>query len=413
MHAILSSQDFKDTGDSVSEEEKMDDRRDQSGISRHATWCGLVLSLAVILTAINVCPPSSIQYQVRSEVVVAASRVSHLASIADQAETETSKIASLTRVKVLDSGEGQLQMGEDVPGTDVSLVEIKSLWNRRCTEESHLDWLKQVTKIDSVDLAETDVARQKRLDSWKLSVAQHYVEHHDFLASKPPVSTSTDGRVFELSQQPRADESSRGVPASLASFGRPQDVDADSIGELTESEMRRVLENQLAKQREDSKESQAAWQEIAANATGLVRVASTPEVLPQTSFVPSVIVFSVLFLGVVVGVGGTWGYRQLQSGGAYVPENTASELALQGLPVSGAVTLPHHEKNDDGWQDRLKQRVHMAGQWLGRNLILVSEIVIGCWAFLVLVRIVFDPIWRSVLWDSPLIALSHLLVGMP
>lgn len=437
---------LQDTGASVSEEDVVDKRdasckvEDAPTLQRRAVWCGVVCSLALVLTVLNIFPPSRVRYHVRSEVVVSQSRIARIAE--NIAKTSNPNVpATLTQLNVLDDKTqdvfSDLLADSGASHTRSALVELQSLWNSRCDDQSHENWLTELTRVDPSELASTDVAREKRMSAWEATAAEHYMRRHEYLSNRSPLSTSTDGRVFELatnaagksaretepagnaSQGPdrqRQEALIRGVPAQLASYAAPAGDSASqnsTSNAATQSEIRELLEKQLLAASEKAKTAEAQWHQAANDAAGAVHLATKPEVRPLYESIPTVSVMSVLILGTIGALGAAMLFRFLQCSGVHSPAKIAAELSLQGLPTAGTVELAHFERDDDAMPERFGRVCAYAGKWMGRNMITVGEVVMGCWALLAVGRCLLDPIWRAVLMESPLIALSHLWIGMP
>lgn len=146
---------------------------------------------------------------------------------------------------------------------------------------------------------------------------------------------------------------------------------------------------------------------------GKVEITDGPKIQPHCRPTPAWLSFSVLALGLASGLSAGWLHLRLQSGGVFDPEEVAAQLSRTGLPEVARVDLGTDKVEATDWLALAGQRASTAGRTSGRNLILLGESMLAVWCFVILGRICFDPLWRSLVLDSPLGALGRLLAGMP
>ncbi|MFN3189241.1 MAG: hypothetical protein ACE361_01870 [Aureliella sp.] len=381
-------------------------------ISRRASWCALVVGLAVVVTAINAFPPAEVHYRVSSDVVVSSSRIPQLTDALkrdrDHAATKGLKYVQLLNVEVLDQATDIVssEAGDEAAG-ELALVKVDSLWTGAYSGAANENWLKSLAKFENHEVAATEVAKKHRFANWSKKTAESYLKRHDFLADKPRLSTSTDGKTFELATGNR-------TQAQLASFGRPiPDGESSETADTKAPFVRADLEQRVAEKQTAAAETAKQWRKSLAAAHGLVRIANQPSLETSLTGIPTWIVFSVLVTGVCVGLSTRWTYLRLQSGGVYQPETVAVQLALQGLPTLAKLEVVDPAGQGNGWSDRTARSANQFGKQLARNMTRIGEAMLAFWVVLIAYRLVLDPLWRDVLYESPLVALARILSGMP
>ncbi|MEM8734684.1 MAG: hypothetical protein AAGG44_10705, partial [Planctomycetota bacterium] len=366
----------------------------------------------VVVTAINAFPPAEIHYRVCSDVVVSASRVPQfndaLRRDRNHAATLGLKYVQLVDVEVLDQASDLLRADDGNESTEeLALVKVDSLWTGSFSGAANESWLKSLAKFENHEVAATEVAKQHRFRSWSEKTAENYLKRHDFLADKPRLSTSTDGRTFELATGNKSN-------TQLASFGKPisgSSVMSDS--EPDPASVRVLLEERVAEKEAAATESAEQWRQSLAAAHGLVRIAKKPSLETHLTGVPTWVVFSILVIGVCTGLSTRWTFLRLQSGGIFQPASVADQLALQGLPTLAKLDVIDPAGQGSAWSDRTARSANQFGKRLARNLTRIGEVVLTFWIVLIAYRVVLDPIWRDVFYESPLVALARVLAGMP
>ncbi len=133
---------------------------------RQATWCGIVSSLAVLLTALNLVPPVSIRYKVVANAVVNQARLDSLQALVDQqnqlANSSATNSANIRGIKVLDRSDDQHLSTGSLQKQELILVEIESAWSERCSEASYAGWLDSLPVAGSGRMTETVAAKELR-----------------------------------------------------------------------------------------------------------------------------------------------------------------------------------------------------------------------------------------------------------
>lgn len=386
---------------------------------RKATWCGIVFALAILLTVLNCFPPFDIHYHVKTQVVISAKRLAQLEekAQADRQSVESGNYsrAQLMEVKILDrstqpmsaSAESRLSSGAAYSDQEqeIVLVELDSLWTAVCSGDVHRKWIDAITHIDSPEIDDSELAAKNRFAKWELAAAEHYANRHDFLESSsstnPESTVSTSGgRTFELVNSPS------GTPATLASFGTP-------VPATAQPDVRRELEQQIAAASSLVEETELAWREHIEQSSGMVEISGKPVIETRASTIPVWMAASVLILGLSSGSIASWSWHRLQSGGAYDPNIIATQLEREGVPLAGQIALTGEEPMGNEWVNRAGKKVTEAGRGAARNLVRFSEYVLAFWVALIAIRILLDPMWRGVFYESPLAAFGRVLSGLP
>lgn len=407
-------------------------------LRRRATWCGVVFALGVLLTSLNFLPPVSVHYQVRSEAVVEASKLPMLQRYAQDQQTAedpaTGALTTIKQVEVLDQTINE-NLFDNNAGEPVILIAVKSVWTKRCTEESHQNWLQRLTESPARQLNDTETARANRLAKWELAAAEHYAAQHAFLNSaetqaavrnsatltKTGTSTGTStGKTVDSTDNPTAQRVSATLasyvettPESAAANNQDSAAEANAISTATATDTPAELLAAVDKARTAVASTEIALQQQLRQSTGLVRMAAPPEVDPAASTIPLWMAASVLIVGLASGVSAGRLQHRWQSGGAYDPTEVAQQLARDDVPVAGVITIANDLLDETDWIELASRTAGDASRRAARQLTRLSEWGLGFWCLLIFARVVLDPLWRNVLVDSPLAAFGRILAGMP
>lgn len=442
----------------VAESRRLDFAVESHLLMRRATWCGIVFALALLITVLNVVPPVGISYRIVSQAVVSEARFNQLhteqkkplGNAGKQAELGASltNAGALKRVKVLDRvQEDGSQSFDPAAGLQLVLVEVESLWPERCNEDTYTTWFEQVTRCTPRELAGSELAKQLRHARWELQAAEHYASQYQFL-KKPnenatafttaqnttaqntiAASVGNGGRTFQLASSAEAvaatattsgttSEATK-VSAMLPTFNAAEppfvavSTSADTAADEQAAVVLERLNAQVAAARRQVSETELAWQQQIQQASGDIRLSGAIQVLATPTAIPGWLAASVLIVGLAAGASAGWFQYRLQSGGVYDPESVARQLEHVGIIAAGKLTLADVRGGNEDWMERASASANTTGRRLARNLSLISEIVVGVWFALIVFRLVADPLWRTVLLESPLAALGRLLTGMP
>ncbi len=298
----------------------------------------------------------------------------------------------LKSVKILDQNVQTAQGGSIEPA--LVLVRLESLWQAKYEEAEHAEWLESISKSE-LDVTDSSmVARKHRLARWELLAAQHYAARDGFLSTKPTEASGDNPRIFQLA---RHTTSSPGAsPTSTPS----------------ESNASQQLESNVANAIEAAKQAELAWKQQSEQASGLLEVVAVPTILPRPEKFPSRIFSSVFVVVVASAACAVWFQRLGYLGGAHDPLSVARQLEQWGIPTMATLALPHGP-GESQWLVGVRQTVNAALLAASRNITRVSEWVVGLWVVLILARMMVDPLWRSVLIESPLAAFARVVVGLP
>jgi hypothetical protein len=235
--------------------------------------------------------------------------------------------------------------------------------------------------------------------------------------------TANGGRTFQLASSSEIAAGSHGgtgqVSASLPTFATTDsqastagvagliatDTNAEATGER--------LDAQVALARQRVSETELAWQRQIQQASGDVRLSGAIQLVATPNTIPAWLAASVLIVGLAAGASAGWFQYRLQSGGVYDPESVARQLEHIGILPAGKLTLADVRGGNEDWMERASAKANTTGRRVARNLSLISEVTVGVWFGLIVIRLVADPQWRTVLLESPLAALGRLLAGMP
>ncbi len=409
--------------------------KDHAIVAKSA-WCGLVFSLAVVITVLNVLPPIPVGYRVTSQVLASPQRVEALkkqlvqhretlASLKD-IEDESHPECVLVSVRVLDDQSkskarrpANWQVGSE-HDHDV-LLEVVSQWKQRTTTGKVHRWLEELTKADNRVARQVDSGRSERFSRWEVQVQQHYLKQF----------RQSQARLAEAAQQDSQSESdgttdrvptrlasmstgtgktpSATLSATLASSPRSTIVTGNPSNSASEIEEALVRELEQAAAREKS--ANVNVQQDVSRLSGSLTVSGSPRVHAAPGNIPTVLLFSMFILTVASAAIGGWANHRAHSGGTFYAEDVAATMQLLGLPILASVELPRTQL--DGMDVAIQRRLSNYRRWLVSKSLALSELILLIWCMAITIRVVLDPLWRALLWENPLAGLSRLFTGLP
>lgn len=378
---------------------------DTSTLIKQSVWCGAVCALAVVLTTLNMYPPVNVQYKVLTRAVVSQARLDQLKSVLERDR----KVIASGRLRYTQLF--RLKMLDEVKNDGLLLVELESLWTGRATPEHIEAWLATVSKSEPSKLVDTTEAHDERFSRWQAETANHYLKHHQYLCSgsKPD---STNAQLASTTATPKS-----GVAAKFAHLAPSQEQGAQplAVSEPLDFHNPVAVEKKLIETVKQAQTGVKKSADLFANAlekyAGAIELVGAPQIHSKTSNIPTWMSASVLILAIATGSVASLLQYRIQSGGAYDPQFIGNQLAIDGLPVLAEVKLAPlgHETTQRSPSGVINTLKNTTGQHLaaaGENLMLI-------WCFAIACRMLFDPLWRSVLIDSPLAAFGRLVTGMP
>ena len=372
-----------------------------------SVWCGTVCGLALTILSLNILPPSQVEYEVESELVLAASQIETLERAQHDGQVDYGQgiqveLASF-EAKNADPGTDFLLAADSAHSAKFSLLGdaqaagtekyrfiIRSIWKTRCTPEAHEAWVRELAEPDPSLLRETKIARSQRFARWEVQAAEHYLERQTYLHSNNQDAASASNRV----------------QATLASFRSSESIDpavqAAHEDLLKELSAKRASQFQVEQLLEDEVfEAKAQYQ-----------IVGEPRIRLRYSYVPLLLLASTFAVGIFSGASAGLIHSRSQSGISYTPSAIADQLAIHGLPIAGKLTV-----TDVTSSPSLSQRLGGLGVQLQRfvshSLIRFGEWAIAFWVLLLALRCSTDSMWRQFFIEQPLIAIANLLIGLP
>lgn len=371
-----------------------------STVLQASIWCGLVFALVSLFCVLNALPPVSVAYQSKTQVILSATRLKQLEK---HLETPEPKKAAgtdgfLARIDVLD----RKLIQETLPGVastpksqESLLVEIYGEWEANPSTGNVLQWIEKLSALPGDIAEETTLARQLRHLRWQLTAAEHYAARQQHVAEAIPSPPSTDGRTFKLASATIAD----GVPAG-ARHVQGKELSAELLDEVD------AKRKQLAA-------IERAWTKHVASLSGEFRAAGKHRIAVTPSRVPTHLAASVLVMGLAMGAIAGWFQFRMQSGGVYMPERVAEQLAGDGFPHVGTVQIIGFVSEEPGWLSGLAKTMQVLPRTIGRGFTRICEMALAAWCILIVCRFLTDPLWRDMLASSPLAAFGRLISGLP
>ena len=378
---------------------------DSSTLIKQSVWCGAVCALAVVLTALNMYPPVNVQYRVFTRAVVSQARLDQLKSVLERDR----KVIASGRLRYVQLS--KLKMLDEVKNDGLLLVELESLWTGRATPAHIEAWLATVSKTEPRQLVDTVEAHDERFSRWQAETAKHYLKHHQYLCAGGKPDT-TNAQLASTSGTSKS-----GVAAKFAHLAASQEQGEHPIAASGQLDFDNpvAVEKKLIETVKQAEVGVKKSEDLFVNAlekhAGAIELVGVSQIHSKTSHIPTWMSASVLILAVATGSVASLLQYRFQSGGAYDPKFVGKQLASDGLPVLAEIKLAPlgHEttqRSPNGLFNGLKNTT-------GRHLAVAGENLMLIWCFAIAGRILFDPLWRSVLVDSPLAAFGRLVTGMP
>jgi hypothetical protein len=389
----------------LAESNRSDLTVESSVLVRRAAWCGIVFALAMVLTCLNFMPPIDVHYHVRSEVVVSETRLAQLReqAVRDRQALQKGELqqVQLLSVKVLDLAEPSEAETWTQTTDKVVLVEVGSLWKGRCTAERHYAWLKNISKLDPIQLSSLPAASAARFARWELEAARHYQSQHEFLCAK---------ELPQPDPTPGSDEQLPGRQTfQLASFSQPVDAPSATPGPQAAVDFSAELSAQIDEAQQRLAHAESSWLTAIEKSSGALQIAGLPVIAPRSTSIPLWLAASVLILGLATGSTAGWIQYRQHSGGACQPCRVAEQLALDSIPIAGTLRLPTVGGDSSTTLALPQQLVNRTARRMTR----LSEWAVTFWVIIATGRFFLDSLWRDVLVESPLAALGRLMAGMP
>lgn len=370
-------------------------------------WCGLVFALALVLTVINLLPPAPVGYRVATQVFASPQRLEVLKrKLLAHATGDCCPApgqAQLLSIRQLDAPAQAASTEVQTLGDPLTLVEVRSLWPERTSSQQVHQWLNALSEPDERLLGRVDSASAERFARWELQAAEHYLKHFRHTHHRHAEQGDTGEATLA--------SASDGPPtrfASLSSSPTDQSQTA-SDSAVDEAEERLVREFQQAAARE--KNAAAAVQEQAVKLSGILTLAGSPHIRAQSGRVPAAMVLSILVLACAGGAIGGWAHHRAQSGGIFHAAEVARSMDGLGLPTLGVLHVAGGGL--DANTGNVQRRVTSFRRWAIKKSLAITELVVLFWCMAIAIRLVLDPLWRTMLLDNPLAALGRLFVGLP
>ncbi len=364
-------------------------------IRRRAIWCGVVSGLAVLFIVLNVLPPVHIRYVVSTNALIDPVRVDGLVRNLKRA-TSTTDSTRLLDFKVLDRPIAGANVGAQFESSPLIFLNVQSLWNQRCLPVEVESWIDQVTRQPVSISSEIQLSKSIRMADWELKAARHYRDHHAMTARSPAeeADSSTDqSTAFRL------------VASENASFAAEEPSNArDASSEL---------ENDVQTAATRLSQLRASAVSMVQTRLGKINLVDDCTLTTRPDRIAWWMAVSVIIVGLAAGASAGLVHLRLQSAGVYNPQDVVDLLATAGLDVATKLRLPADQIESTDWVEIAGRQVAGTARRTARHLIALSECVLGLWCLAIAARFALDPLWRSLLFDSPLAAFGRLVSGLP
>ncbi|HBE68407.1 MAG TPA: hypothetical protein DDW52_09690 [Planctomycetaceae bacterium] len=395
-------------------------------LRKNAWWCAVISGLLAIMSALNCFPPVDVKYKATSTVLLSKSRLAELKDLASADagawEAGEQQPILLMGFSVLDDASGatdaeQLSKLTETTSTvdDLLLVEVRTQWQANVSDDRLETYLGEQTLPESLSsgavgresiAAAQSLEHTRQVANWRLKAAKHYLTRHRYL------------QASEHSQKQTA--SSRNTPSfSLASHRTTATAASVSVGGDAASEgtavndIEATLESRLLASQTQASQLEERWEQQRAVEAGALKLAQASEVTPASNAIPLWIATSIIVIGLSCGLCAGWFEHRIQAGNIFDARRVARQLAAAGVPTLGTVTLNNPLGTEASIAERAVAGIGWSVTFLATNGRRIAEWGLWFWVCIITLRLVLDPMWRTVLLDSPLAALGRTLVGLP
>ena len=373
----------------------------------NSAWCGVVFSIALVVTAVNLIPPVPVGYGVSAQVLTNSKRVEtlkrQLAVHRVGQALAMGKQTQLLAVEVLDSHTQIRSARSAAEQEPLTLVEVRSLWPGRTTAGEVRKWLSELTRDTENKSITSPLGSQQRFARWEAQVREHYLKQ--FRQSSFTDDMTPAKGVVQLASGTSSKPPTRF--AALSMTVPPQEASATTAA--TEIEKTLVRELEIANAR--CANVAASTAQRASKLEGMLTLSGAPRVRALPGRVPVPMALSIIVLALAGGALGGWANHRAQSGGTFHPVDVANNMHMLGLPLLGCVRL--HCAGVAATHSAVRRRISSTRRWAVQKLLSCSELIVLFWCLAIAIRLVLDPLWRAMLWDSPLAALGRLFIGLP
>ncbi|MFO1063915.1 MAG: hypothetical protein U0892_08640 [Pirellulales bacterium] len=398
---------------------------------QNAVWCGLVCSLSAVFTALNLCP-MEVRYQIDAQVLAgpepleSLKRIEEAKSAATVDASEEVSAPQLVTMHVLDEKTLDRPYPGIADGEPLALLAVRSMWTSRTTTTRIREWLQDLSGSQATETARKSSTPEDRFATWYAETAAHYLNQVD-RARERLVSSRDSATVPSAGLDADQTSPSSGIPAKFASLD-PSNSGTNALVSTAKSEPRGEASEEL---REIDTIRQTLKLAIESSPAGPTRqkpvlaaslqmsqpkavlaVSGSPRVHPIPAPLTSETFAGVLVLAMAVGAIGGWSCYRAESGGIHLPSEVSRDLELEGLPLVSVIALPLSNSTGD-WIERTAAGAETLRRTAIRRLTAVCEFTLMFWCTALVVRAALDPLWRILLFDNPLAALSRMIIGMP
>ncbi len=383
---------------------------------KRAIWCGTVFSLASLVALLNFLPPIDIHFRVRAQVIASPQRIdalreklrNDLHSIRDGRYAETQLFA----VQVLE--DGSIPPNDSQPRRNIlKLAEVDTRWNARATTGQVRQWLEAITQVRTNVLHDSQVLKDERFARWKSQVSKHYLDHFNYTR----IPSENQAEVVASSDKlPGQEQIQTSGPMRFASTIRPAQENSENSprdSEVNANLNELQLQDDYEAAQQQLGESMQARKKFEEQMTGVLAISGSPRIRALAGYFPIWLAWGSLTFAVAIGLASGWIQFRLQSGGAYEPKYVAELLAVDGLPCVDRVVVGIDQRYGIDWMETSG----LTAAWISRRfscaLTAIGEWSVLFWCLVIALRLVFDPLWRSIFLSSPLAGLGRLLIGLP
>jgi hypothetical protein len=170
------------------------------------------------------------------------------------------------------------------------------------------------------------------------------------------------------------------------------------------------LTQSVQKAEDELNNAEKAFANTFSKYAGAIELVGRPQIRSKTSRIPGWMSASILILALSTGsIASLLQYRS-QTAGTYDPQYVGERLAAVGLPVAGRFQVGASKVAEVPSPNTYAKLV----RWLSNShMIRMGEWMLVIWCVMIAVRLLTDPLWRSVAIESPLAAFGRLVAGMP
>lgn len=361
----------------------------------------LFATAIVLLWTMNTLDLQPFEFELRSTVALSSHRVDLLRELAkrksESSQAQNEDNIRLVGIQLVDVGESTLSAPVE---SELQTAKIRVRFRRFTETESIERWLEYRTRPQSLSDACTSLKSKINVAKWRLDSYEH---------TQRIVIADLKRQEEQLALQ----EPEQHGKVRFVGFQKPAATDP------TAQRVMNSLAEQIESERQNIDELSKEYERELIASQGFLQFSGAPKWFPVAESIGWIRGIAFLLLSL-----STWGGLQYFSREkALLISSWKGLFAITGTLTKPALSIPHFghvelcvEHSSDEMDSLLNDATRDMPARVPYSIerLVQFGLVSGftAWGGVLLVRLVFDPAWRSLFITAPLSALTHLLTGV-